>query len=195
MTRLAGKWRAFETDRRGATAVEFGLVALPLFMMILALAEMGLDFFCRTSLDVAAQKSARQISVGYVQANNMDVGGFQKLVCGYLPAFMPCSNLVFSVQTVPASSSFYSMTTSYDGPNGVKQYRIIQPSLVQSANPFCPGGKNQFVVLQYLYAMPVLTGIWLTSSVSFNGRTVRVIGANQVFRNESFTASNTGAGC
>jgi Flp pilus assembly protein TadG len=184
--RLAG-------DRRGTTAVEFGLVALPLFVLVFAIAEMGLDFYCRSNLDVVSQRVARQIAIGAVQADDLDVNGFRTLVCGDLPSVLSCSNLVFSVQTVP--SSFYGLTTSYQASNGLLQYVVTQPSLDQSLNKFCPGDKNQFVVLQLLYAMPVVTGIWLTSAVTYKGRSVRVIGATQVFRNESFLGANTAAGC
>lgn len=184
--RLAG-------DRRGTSAVEFSLVALPLFMLIFAIAELGLDSYCRSSLDVVSQRVARQIAIGAVQTDNLDADGFRALVCGYLPSVLSCSNLVFSVQTVP--SSFYGLTTSYKASNGRVQYVVTRPSLDQSLNKFCPGDKNQLVVLELLYAMPVVTGLWLTSPVSYRGGSVRVIGASQVFRNESFLAANTAAGC
>lgn len=195
VTGILKRGRELGVDRRGASAVEFGIVAFPLIMLILALAEMGFDFFCRSTLDVVAQKSARQIQIGTVQTNNLDVNGFKTMVCGYLPSFLSCSNLVFNVQTVPTTSSFSAMTTAYTAQNGLTQYNINPPSLNQGQNRFCPGQSNQFVVLQYLYAVPVITGYWLTSSVTLNGKSVRVVSTTQVFRNEAFTASNTGAGC
>lgn len=195
VTGILRRGRELGADRRGASAVEFGIVAFPLIMLIFALAEMGFDFFCRSALDVVAQKSARQIQIGTVQTSNLDVNGFKTMVCGYLPSFLSCSNLVFNVQTVPTTSSFTALTTAYTAQNGLTQYNLIAPSMSQGQNKFCPGQSNQFVVLQYMYAIPVITGYWLTSSVTFNGKSVRVVSTTQVFRNEAFTASNTGAGC
>ncbi len=50
----------------GATAVEFALVGLPLFLLILGVVEFGRAFFLQNDLSYVADVAARQILIGQV---------------------------------------------------------------------------------------------------------------------------------
>lgn len=50
----------------GATAVEFALVGLPLFLLILGVIEFGRAFFLQNDLSYVADVAARQILIGQV---------------------------------------------------------------------------------------------------------------------------------
>ncbi|HLP68306.1 MAG TPA: TadE/TadG family type IV pilus assembly protein [Rhizobium sp.] len=50
----------------GATAVEFALVGLPLFLLILGVVEFGRAFFLQNDLSYAADVAARQVLIGQV---------------------------------------------------------------------------------------------------------------------------------
>ncbi|RYC23146.1 TadE/TadG family type IV pilus assembly protein [Ciceribacter ferrooxidans] len=50
----------------GTTAVEFALVGLPLFLLILGVVEFGRAFFLQNDLSYAADVAARQVLIGQV---------------------------------------------------------------------------------------------------------------------------------
>jgi len=48
-------------DENGSTAIEFGLIALPFLLFVLAIVGMGLYFLASVSLEHGAQAAARKI--------------------------------------------------------------------------------------------------------------------------------------
>ena len=91
---LACKRRAgFAADERGATAVEFGMVALPFLMMLAGIIDVGSYYLALNSLDRGLDETARFVRTGEAQTggysfttNNvttadLTVAGFTKKVC------------------------------------------------------------------------------------------------------------------
>jgi len=72
-SRLSGRWspvgrlRRFLRDRHGATALEFGLVALPFLVVILQVLELSLVFLVYAQLDTALANASRSIRTGALQ--------------------------------------------------------------------------------------------------------------------------------
>jgi Flp pilus assembly protein TadG len=62
---------AFSRDASGATAVEFGLVALPFLMMLAGIIDVGTYYFALNTLDRGIDETARFIRTGEAQT-----GGF-----------------------------------------------------------------------------------------------------------------------
>lgn len=59
----------FRRDLRGATAVEFALIALPFFSIIMAILELGLVMLQGALLEVGVEMAARKIYTGEVQSD------------------------------------------------------------------------------------------------------------------------------
>lgn len=57
---IRGLWR----DRRGATAVEFALIAFPFFGLIMGCIELAIVLFAGVSLDLATAKVSRELRTG-----------------------------------------------------------------------------------------------------------------------------------
>ena len=68
-SRLSRFAARFARAERGATAVEFGLVSLPILTMIFGLIEIALVFLVATTLDSATQAASRQIRTGEFQTS------------------------------------------------------------------------------------------------------------------------------
>ena len=97
-------------DEAGATAVEFGLVATPFFMLLFGIISVGFYFFTTFSLENAVEDAARLIRTGQVQSSGMTANDFKTQVCGKLPSYVDCANKVrVNVQNF---TSFGSITTS-----------------------------------------------------------------------------------
>jgi Flp pilus assembly protein TadG len=61
-------WRC----QSGATAVEFALVCLPLFLLSLGIVEFGRAFFVRNDISYAADVAARKVLIGQIPASSSD---------------------------------------------------------------------------------------------------------------------------
>jgi Flp pilus assembly protein TadG len=58
--------RFITKDRKGATAIEFAIIALPFFMLFMGIIEIGLTMFVDSSLNSAIRTVARQgVATGY----------------------------------------------------------------------------------------------------------------------------------
>jgi hypothetical protein len=67
----------FRRDERGATVIEFGLVALPFFGLLFAIIETALVFFAGQALETAVSNAARLIRTGQAQSAGYTVSDFK----------------------------------------------------------------------------------------------------------------------
>lgn len=92
--------RRFRRDEDGATAIEFGLVALPFFSLIFAIIETALAFWSAQVLETAVAAAAREIYTGSFQSSsgnaNPDTAliNFKNSVCKNVIALFDCQKLV-----------------------------------------------------------------------------------------------------
>lgn len=75
---------ALADDRRGATTVEFGLVAVPFLVLVLGILELGLVFVASGSLDTATAEAARATSLS---GNAPTEAAMAERICSTMPAF------------------------------------------------------------------------------------------------------------
>jgi Flp pilus assembly protein TadG len=99
---------AFSRDASGATAVEFGLVALPFLMILAGIIDVGTYYFALNTLDRGVDETARFIRTGeaqtggftYVSTQTVDaktIAGFRVKVCEQAKAAggnFDCSKMV-----------------------------------------------------------------------------------------------------
>jgi Flp pilus assembly protein TadG len=72
----------FARADRGATAVEFAMVSLPLMVLIFGVLELGMALLAATSLESAVESSARLIRTGEFQTSASSTkADFKALVC------------------------------------------------------------------------------------------------------------------
>lgn len=99
------RWRS---DDRGATAIEFGMVAVPFFLFAFAIMGVGLQFFTINALEHGVESAARQIRVGIMQKGYESSGShvdytlddFRDLVCSESGSYIQCDeNLVIHIKS------------------------------------------------------------------------------------------------
>jgi Flp pilus assembly protein TadG len=164
----------FWLSRRGATAVEFALVAFPLICLIFAILQVAIIFFFDQALQSATQKAARQVLTGSAQDAGMTQAQFQNVVCGNLPSQFQCSNVMLDVRS---SSSFSSANTT------PVTYSANAQGAVQGA--FSPGAAGDIVIMRVLYDWPVLGGP-LALGLANLPDGGHLMEATAVFKNEPF---------
>ncbi|WP_158811741.1 TadE/TadG family type IV pilus assembly protein [Beijerinckia sp. L45] len=169
-------FRAFASDPRGSTAVEFALVSAPFFALLLASIQTALVYFCGQCLETAAEKSGRLLLTGYAQTNTLSQQQYLALVCARLPSLLSCSNVMIDVQSY---SSFSSAVTS------APTVKFAKNGSVSNVWSFSPGNPGDIVVLRVMYQMPVIGGpLNFTLSNLSNGN--HLLLATAVFKNEQY---------
>lgn len=92
-----GRWRR---DRRGTTAIEFAIVAMPFFMFAFGIMGLGLHFFTSNALEHGVEAAARKIRTGQAQKEGKTLADFKQMVCDETGSYINCdSKLRIHVQS------------------------------------------------------------------------------------------------
>jgi Flp pilus assembly protein TadG len=87
----------FGRAERGATAVEFGLVCLPVMVMLFGVLELALVFMVSTTLETAVETASRTIRTGaFQQGATPTKAAFRTMVCAEMSWLGPgCTNNLY----------------------------------------------------------------------------------------------------
>ena len=157
---------SFAKDTRGATAVEFALVAAPFIGLLAAIIQTFLVFFAQQLLESVVQQSSRQILTGQVQSQQMTPAQFQTVVCNQVVILFNCSGLMVDVQVATAWSS---ATTS------APTLTYNAQGQVNNTWQFNPGNAGDIVVVRVMYLWPIFM---------FSSQSSQMIMATAAFQNE-----------
>ena len=191
------------SERRGAVAVEFAFVAPALIFTIVAIFQIGYNYFTMAALDAASRAGARAIMTGSVQQSAMTSSQFiSNIVCPNLPSTMKCSSVVVNVSVVltnPAPSGLTGSTTlptpsvqptNYYNYVTTNDSGLIFPSTTQASDTFCPGFAGDIVLVQVLYPAPMFSKILNPANASSLWQM-----STSTFMNEPFGGASAYTGC
>jgi Flp pilus assembly protein TadG len=175
-TRLGAFALCLRRDQRGASIIEFALVALPFFALLVAILQTSLTFFVQGLVESAAEAAGRQLMTGQAQTQGLSQAQFKALTCSQLPSFLSCSNLIVDVQQ---AGSFAGVSTtapivSYDPKTG-------KPTNGQ----YSPGGAGQVTILRVMYIWSEQKGP-LGFDLSNQPGGNRLLVATSVFKTEPY---------
>lgn len=68
--RIARLFTSYARREEGASAIEFGLIALPFFLLIMAVVEFGLLFFTQVALENIVSNAGRATTIGDVKGTD-----------------------------------------------------------------------------------------------------------------------------
>jgi len=139
----------FRAAERGATAVEFALIAPAFLASLIAVFEVTLFLFAQQTLQTAAVAAGREIMTGQVQNSNMTQAQFANLVCPMVSAIFTCSKLMINVQSY---SSFSAAAT------GAPTLTFNGGGNVTNTFAYSPGNPGDVMVVQLIYLWPVVGG-------------------------------------
>ena len=95
--------RAFGRDERGVTAIEFGILALPFFTVILAILQTAIMFLATQVLDSAVEDAARRVRTG--EAQSYTLTQFRNYMCDYTFGLIDCTQIRIKSQVISTFSS------------------------------------------------------------------------------------------
>lgn len=205
----APSWmQRFGRARRGATALEFALIAIPFLFLIMGTLELSLIYVANTGLQNATFVAARQIRVGEIMAPGVgqsssngarvDLADFKAKVCKAMPlvAASDCAGRLFIDVRELSSFTGKLAASPYSGQT-------------LDARGFCfySGASGSIVELRAYYLWPVFTPLLLSPLVnttdvilpdgsSTSQQQWFALSSHEVFRNEpGSSGNNTGAQC
>jgi len=188
-----GALRHFVADKSGSTIVEFAMIALPLFFMIIGIIEIGYGNFTQSRMDAAIQSTARLIMTGVVQntqANGQPLTAQQfrdQILCPKLPSTMNCNNVFVNVQVFsePTSTGVPSPYLQFVNASGTG---LVTPALDNNLNSYNVGTGASYVVIDVVYPLPLLATSYLTpDAMIYQGRRSRLLQSTVTFENEPFS--------
>ncbi|WFU47608.1 TadE/TadG family type IV pilus assembly protein [Sinorhizobium terangae] len=162
---LRGLLRRFFGDRKGATAIEFALLALPFFVIVFASIETFVAFAGEQLLANATDTLARKIRTGEITFEDSSKPGFKtkeqfrQAFCDEIAILMPCSatevnepnKLYLDVRNITDLTQF---------PTAVPRIGSSSSSdLDTSGFQFTPGGAGAFTMVRAYYRWEVITDL------------------------------------
>jgi Flp pilus assembly protein TadG len=182
--RVLPRRQGFRHDESGATAIEFGMLALPFFALIGAILETAIVLLSGEILDSAVQDVSRLVRTGQIQKANMQPDEFKLAVCDRLfGLFRDCDELHIEMDVVGGFSEI-EMTPPVNWQCDEDEDPVVCNSWTRPES-FSPGGASEFVTVQAYYKWPLIVpfgGLGLGNLP--DGR--RLLGSATAFLNEPF---------
>ncbi|WFE89268.1 pilus assembly protein [Roseibium porphyridii] len=174
MPRFRRRFFSIRKDESGATAIEFGLVAIPFFLILFGIVEVGLIHMVNRMLDNAVIEASRMIRTGQAQTSGFGADDFEGEICNALPAFL-CSTerIVVVVDQIDSFSAAASTNDMYDADGDL----VEDSSYTAEAN-----NSGEIVMVNVVYRWPMITSL-LSLNLADHG-TERHLTSTLVFRNE-----------
>ena len=187
-SRLRSLTRRFARAERGATAVEFALVSLPLLMLIFGVLELGLLLLVSSTLDLATQSAARDIRTGRFQTAlatpTVTPAGFKALVCSKMTwlSTQCASQLVLDVRTF---TNFSTLAAPPPLPPGV----FLPPTNPGYKAPcFVAGNPGDKVLVRAYFEWKLFTPL-LNVALDNTGAGSHRLSSTTAFQNEPFNSN------
>jgi Flp pilus assembly protein TadG len=161
--------RAFGTDVRAATAVEFALISLPFFALLFAIVQVAMVLFISSAMQTAVTDAGRPI---WARETDDAAPSFEQVrtaICARVPMF-DCEGL--RIQLTANANPAAVDPAAFDED-------CFDPDQEPDATCYDPGEARDVLVLRATYEWPF--GIGLSK---LGGRTMLV--STAVFRNEMF---------
>lgn len=146
----------YARDENGVVAVEFALVAMPLFIMIMGIVELSLFFAAGLVLEGASAEAGRLIRTGQIQQSATPQNDFEDALCENARMMLDCDELRYEVIRI-ASDSFNDAEDNT--PNFDDDGNLVP-------GPFNAGNSNDIIMIRTAYRHrfftpfmgPLLTG-------------------------------------
>ncbi|HTO29197.1 MAG TPA: TadE/TadG family type IV pilus assembly protein [Devosia sp.] len=161
-------------DQRGAAAVEFALLIIPLLFLLMGIMEVSMQYFVSGALDAAVQRTARLIRTGQAQSQNMTIGEIRGEMCSDILNLFDCSSnsyiLVDTLDNLVAPT--YTLPVKANG------------DFISTATYELGSGHSYVMVRGYFQFSPLFNVFGALSPGLSNGK--RLLVASALFRNEPF---------
>jgi len=172
----AKRLTAFARNRKGTAAVEFAIVAMPFFYLMLATMETAMVYVAQTSLELSLTSVQRDIRTGAAQQANRSAGDMRQQVCDSLGQFLAADCATELWLDVDSFPSLASVTLTSPLNNGA-----IDPGSIN----YSPGGPDSIVLIRAYYAWQIDTPMLEVALGNMSGGK-RLLTASRLMRVEPY---------
>ena len=138
-------FKSFLQRDSGATAIEFALLAVPFFFLILGILELSLFYASGVMLEGAATSAARVIRTGQVQDAEEPQDLFEDTMCDKVGALISCNDIVYESIKLDNFNDVQDAAPRYD-----------EDGNMISAG-FDPGQEEEVIMVRLAYRHQFLT--------------------------------------
>jgi len=177
-SRLSRFTARFARAERGATALEFGLISVPLLLIVFGVIELALVFLVGTSLDSATEAASRQIRTGEFQNSGSSTKTSFKT--------MVCSNM--SWLSAQCASSLYLDVRTFSTFNALANNPKTNGATFDPTKTcFVVGQPTDIVLVRTYFQWNLFTPLLDAALENMGGGSgKRLISATTAFRNEPY---------
>lgn len=161
--------------RKGAAAIEFAMLALPFFMLILATLEVGLMLLASAMVETSTSATSRLIRTGQAQINQLEPEEIKRRFCANLSIFsthcMERTQIdIRAVKTFGQDIAPDPLATGVFDPN-VLTYQ--------------PGIPGDYVLVRVWFEHPIVTPFMANALSRSSDKKTRLL-STLAFRNEPY---------
>ncbi len=186
-SRLLRATKRYHNSEKGATAIEFAMVAFPFFALLGVIIETGSMMFTEFGLQAAVQEAARTARTGQAQGGAKTSADFKTLICQNASLVTNCASSL----TVYANSYTTWAQLAASMPSfvniGVKDDGTANPTAYKLGAPTCPS--SLVATYDWHFMMPLMNYMGNVQS----GTTRRLVGF-AMFQTEPYPSSG-GTAC
>ncbi|PBB20769.1 pilus assembly protein TadE [Mesorhizobium sp. WSM4313] len=172
----------FFSDRRGSTAMEFAMLAIPFALLVFAILESCISFAGQEVMANVTDDVARQLRTGQLQKSNVTEASIKQLICSRLEIMVAkdCPGLLVDLREYP---SFADAATA--------GFKIVDGDIVltqgtNSTTPtVSPGLAESINMLRVFYKWPVMTDFLAQSMANLKDKKTLHF-ASVTWQNEPF---------
>ena len=146
--RGGGQRARFRLDRRGTTALEFAIIAIPALAMLFMTLGIGIIGMYQQVLDNAVRDVTRQVQINAPAASS--AGNFVGALCTQLTVLTSMAGctaaITYSVQATPLATGFAGLT-----PAAISSVGVLPNSFFVSGTAY---GPNTNLLVQVCWQLP-----------------------------------------
>jgi Flp pilus assembly protein TadG len=175
------KNKKFHHNSDGATAVEFGLFAIPFVFLLIGMVEVGMLSTAGTLLQGGTDDAARLIRTGQAQNSGDAQAAFEDLLCEKVELLINCDDLVFEAIAIDSSDT---------GFGGIADdMTIVDPVFDADGNlqpsGFDSGSHNSLVIIRVAYNYPLMTP-FVGPFLADGANNTKLLMATAIIQNEPY---------
>lgn len=183
LSRVTRLTRRFRRDRKGASAVEFALIATPFLLLLMGTIELGLVFMVNNTLESATESAARRIRTGEFQnQSDKSASAFKTAICAKMSWLGSGCESALNVDA-RVFASFPDLAAA------------VNTNFDPNAACWNVGGTRDIMLVRASYDWKIVTPL-LQASMANGPNGKRVLTSASIFRNEPYGGpSLAGAAC
>jgi Flp pilus assembly protein TadG len=141
--------RSLRKNDRGATMLEFSLVAFPILLLLMGTFEMGFIYWGTKELENATGTGARFVRIGQAQQDNWSSSDLKAEICRRTSILYDCPTRLRIDVVSAASFAAFAPVEPLDDSGNLKG---------DASFSFSPGGRNDVVLVRTFYPWTRLWG-------------------------------------